>query len=91
MYSYVKFYEKDNDLYEIYFQVGLGGFKGSKSCWWKFKYLWFNETKIIFLMFTGNQDFYLGVYTDLIIATGKNDESHISSVNRFDKSSSFRV
>ena len=41
----------------------------------------FNEIKIILLMFTGIQDFYLGVYTDLIIGNCKSAKSYISSVN----------
>ena len=46
----------------------------------------FNEIKIILLIFRGSQDLYLRVYTDLIIGIWENAESHISSVNGFDKS-----
>ena len=31
MYFYVKFYEKDNELHEIYFSVQLGGLKEAKA------------------------------------------------------------
>ena len=41
MYSFVKFYEKDNGIHEIYFTVRLGEFKGGKHSLWKFKYFRF--------------------------------------------------
>ena len=42
-------------------------------------------------MYTGSQDLYLGVYTDLIIGYLENVESHISRVNWLDKSLCFRA
>ena len=54
-------------LYEILFLVRLGGLKGLNAPGENSNHSDFNEIKPIFLMFTGSQDFYLGVYTDLII------------------------
>ena len=63
----MKFYEKENELHEIYFLVWLGGLKGVKAPVENSNTSDFNEMKIILLMFTGSLDLYLVVYTDLII------------------------
>ena len=63
MYSNVKFYEKDNEVHEIYFLVRLGGLKDINVASENSNTSDFNEIKIIWLMFTGSPDLYLGVYT----------------------------
>ena len=66
MYPNVKFYKKDNELHEIHFPVQLGGLKGVNAPVKNSDTSDFNESKIILLMFTGSQDLYLGMCTDLI-------------------------
>ena len=82
MYSYVKFYEKDNEQHEIYFSVWLGGLKGVNTPGETSNTSDFSRINIILLMFTGSQDLYLGVYTDLIISNW--EKSHILINNWFD-------
>ena len=67
MYSDVSFYEKDNEQHEIHFPVQLGRLKVVNSLGEYSNISSFNEISIILLMFTGSQDLFLGVYTDLII------------------------
>ena len=61
MYSNLKFYEKENEL------VRLGGLKEVNTPGEKINTFDFNEIKNILLMFTGSLNFYVGVYTNLII------------------------
>ena len=67
MYSNIKFYEKNNELNEIHLSVRLGGLKGVNVPLENFNTSAFNEIKIILLMFTGSQDLYLRMYSNLII------------------------
>ena len=67
MYSNVKSYEKENELYEIHFPVRLGGFKGVYGPGENSNTSDVNEIKIILLLFIGSQDLYPEVYVDLII------------------------
>ena len=66
MYSNVTYYEKDNELHEIHFPVGLGGLMGVNAPGETSNTSDFNKTEIILLMFTESQDLYLRVYIDLI-------------------------
>ena len=91
MYSNVTFYKKNNGLHEIHFPVRLGGLKGVNASGDNSDTSYFDEIKIILLMFTGRKVLYLGMITDLIICKWEDAESHISSVNWFDKSLYFRV
>ena len=67
MHSNVKFYEKDNELQEIHFPVWLGGLNYSTASGENSNNSDFNDIKFILLMFSGSQDLYKGVYTNLII------------------------
>ena len=67
MYSNAKFYVKDNELHEIQFPVWLGGLNEENAVGENSNSSDLNEIKTILLMFTGSQDLYLGVYTELII------------------------
>ena len=74
------FFKKDDEWDEIYCQARLGGVKVGKSSDKNSNISDFTENKIILLMFSGNQDLVLGVYTDLIIVTREKLLYHISSV-----------
>ena len=72
IYSYVKFYKKDNDLHEIYFTVWLEGLKRVNTSGENSNTSEFNEIKIILIMFTESLGLYLGMYTNLIIGNWEN-------------------
>ena len=67
MYSNVNLYKKEKELHGIPFPVRLGGLMRINASCENSNTSNSSETKIILLMFTGSQDLYLGVYTNLIM------------------------